>query len=212
MMEEMLEKLEELIARAERFEEIFEKKVESLAASEEVLLKLKKSLTLEVEELRKARHAVESSLTKKIENAIEKNINAALPKIMPQLIGEFVKKTESLSNAAVKNAISLNDILNTTINRAGHLIEDKKNMMTWRKAGLTFTFCFSSVLTALCINYFYPQYTHLKFDITPSMVKFSLLGEVAAEMYEKEFTQKQKDKMHEGLEKKYRASLAGPPK
>jgi ribosomal protein L16 Arg81 hydroxylase len=210
MMEEMLEKLEELIARAERFEEVFEKKVESIAYSEQHLASLKKDLKLEVEELRTARHAVESSLTKNIENAIEKNINATLPRIMPQLIGEFVKNTESLSNAVVKKAISLNDALNTTINRAGHLIEDKKSAMTWRKAGLTFTFCFSSVLTALCINYFYPQYTHLNFDITPSMVKFSLLGEVAAEMYEKEFTQKQKDKLHEGLEKKYRASLVGP--
>ena len=208
-MEELAERFEEIVSRAERFEEGFKNRAESIASSERGLEKLKKDLKLEVEELRTARHAVEASLTKNIEDAITKTINAALPKIMPQLVGEFVEKTSSLSDEAIQKAMSLNDTLNTTIKLACNLIEDKKHAMTWRKVGLTFAFCFSSLLTAVCINYFYPQYTHLTFDITPSMVKRSLLGEVVAEMYEKEFTQKQKDKLQEGLEKKYHSSLVG---
>jgi len=45
------------------------------------------------------------------------------------------------------------------------------------------------------------------------MVKLSLLGEVVKEMYEgEEFTQKQKEKLRQGLEKKYQTSLVRPSK
>lgn len=208
IMEELLERFEEIVARAERFEEGLKDRVENIASSEQSLLKLKKDLQLEVEELRTARHAVEAGLTKNIEDAITKTINATLPKIMPQLTKEFVEKASNLSDAAIQKAENLNDTLNKTIKGAYHLIEDRKHAMTWRKVGLTAAICFSCLLTALCINYFYPQYTHLKFDITPSMVKLSLLGEVVSEMYDKEeFTQKQKEKLHQGLEKKSQSSL-----
>lgn len=207
-MEELIERFEELVARAERFEEGLKNRAESIVSSEQALLKLKKDLTLEVEELKTARHAVEAGLTKNIEDTITKNINEALPKIMPQLIGAFVKKTAVLSEAAIEKAEKLNDALSATIKGAYHVIEDRKHAMTWRKVGLSIAFCFSALLTALCINYFYPQYTHLTFEITPSMVKHSLLGEVVTEMYEGgEFTQKQKEKLHQALEKKYQSSL-----
>ena len=211
-MEELIERFEEVVERAERFEEGLKSRVESIASSEQNLLKLAKSLKLEVEELRTARHAVEAGLTKNIEDAITKNIQAALPKVMPQLVGEFGEKTSQLSAASIQKAESLNNTLHTTIKTACNLIEDKKYTMTLRKAGLTLAFCCSCLLTALCINYFYPQRTYLNFGMTPSMVELSLLGEVASEMYGKELTPQQKEKFREGLKKKYESVLLRPSK
>jgi hypothetical protein len=137
MMEELIERFEELVARAERFEEGLKDRVENITSSEQSLLKLKKDLQLEVEELRTARHAVEAGLTKNIEDTITKTIDTALPEIMPQLTKEFVEKTSSLSDATVQKAEKLDDTLNKTIKGAYHLIEDRKRAMTWRKVGLT---------------------------------------------------------------------------
>jgi hypothetical protein len=199
-----IDKFEEIVGRAERFEEVFSQRMDSVATSEQVVIKIRKELALEIEELRKARHALEGNLTKIIEEATKENIHSTMANIMPRLIGEFIERTEEATNASLQKASKLIDSIDAVIHKTCQLMKAQQNSLTWRRVWFMVSFCFASLLTAFGINYLYP--THINYQMNPSMARSFLLGEATYDIY-KDLTRQQKDKLLEALDKKCVAGI-----
>ena len=201
----MVDRLEELVLRAERFGDRFSKQTEALTSCEQGMARLKKELTLEVEELRAQRHAIEHDLMKNIEKAVQKTIKSVLPEQMPGLVAGFVSKAESASQAMMNKAEKLGGRIDQTVQKASETIEIQHRCVTWMSYSIMAGIFGVSLLTACGIYYFFPTYSHIHYEMSDEMARSYFLGESVKRMYGS-LTQKQKEQLHEEFGKVSRSA------
>ena len=205
-MEKDIVALEKVLGKIDRAEKGLGLRLEKLDKSQQALTICKEEFFIEIEELRSIRHALETSLTKKIENVIKESINSALPKIMPRVISEFNEKTQEGSEACLQKASTIVDSIERTIKKVAQFNEEQKISMTWRRVGLNAAFCVSALLTAFGINYFWE--THVNYEITPDIAQSFFIGEAAKEIYN-DLTETQQKKFLNALNKSRKAAMEG---
>jgi len=171
------DELDSLLVKFKRLEISLADKVEQFIEAQEKISEHSKKLTLEIEELKK----IKNSVVKAVGKAVEENISQAFPKLLPPLIQGFENKTNAFVESSIKDAQRLKNEINQTVSKASQFISSQKSETTLRRFGIGVAFCFSSLLTALSIFYFFPQYQNVTYGISPSTAEMIVFGETFME-------------------------------
>ena len=185
-MQKDIEELNDLVLKIKRLETALSAKIDRFVESEQAIADYKKELTLEIEELK----SIKKSIPKLIGSSIKKSSREEIPRILPSLVESFKQKTTDIIQSSIEEADRLKKAVNETVYNARQSVYSGKKEFTFRSIWMTFIFCFSSVITALVIFYFFPQNVYYGFN--HDAARYMSYGIAYAECY-KELSQKDRD-------------------
>lgn len=200
-MEQNIEKLEDAMRKVDRLTTVLGTKVESFSASERALSNCRKELTLEVEELKTLKNALEQALPELVNKAMKSNVQIMVPQLIPPLVEDFREKTFSFAESSLKETARIKGEIDRSVSEVTGLISRQKKEMNVRVAALTLVFCLSSLLTAGGIFYFFPQEVH--YGLSDNTLKTYFVGEAVMEIFNKLSSHDQaliKEKMNRKIE------------
>ena len=181
-----IEELNDLVLKIKRLETALSAKIDRFVESEQAIADYKKELTLEIEELK----SIKKSIPKLIGSSIKESSREEIPRILPSLVESFKQKTSDIVQSSLEEADRLKKAVNETVYNARQSVYSGKKEFTFRSIWMTFIFCFSSVITALVIFYFFPQNVHYSFN--HDAARYMSYGIAYVECY-KELSQKDRD-------------------
>jgi hypothetical protein len=167
--------LQDVIARMNRLETGLGVQIDRFIKSEQTLAKAGKELMLEVEQLKAVKHSLTHTIPEMFKTVLERQVQLMVPKLIPPLAKEFHKVTSS----SLENAEELKIRLDNAVSETDGIMTLQKRAMTIRGIGLSILFCFSSLLTAGGIFYFFPQ--NVTYGITRPMAVRMVLGDAFSE-------------------------------
>lgn len=180
-MDKNIDDFTDLLARMDRLETGLGIKIDRFTESEQALAKWRKEMTLEVEELKDLKHSLQKLLPETVHQTLEESANLIIPELLPPLIKGLQEATDAFIKSSLKETQRLKNGINQTISEAQELVSSHKKEMTLRRIGVTLIFCFSSLLTAGGIFYYFPQHQYVSYGLSPSAGEFIVLGEAFSE-------------------------------
>ena len=112
---------------------------------------------LEVEQLKTVKHSLRQNLPEMLNKSLEKQAQHMIPKLIPPLAKKFHESTDEFIDSSLEKAQKLKNGIDHAICKAEGFIFCRKREITLRGLGLSVIFCFSSLLTAAAIFYYFPQ-------------------------------------------------------
>lgn len=189
-MEKNSNDLQDILARMDRLETGLGVQIDRFIKSEQMLAKAGKELMLEVEQFKAAKHSLAHALPEMIKSSLERQAELMIPKLISPLSEEFKKATENSIDDSLEKAQKLENGIEYAISKADRFIHSQRRELTLRGIMLSIIFCFSSILTAGAIFYYFPQ--SVTYGVTSSMSKSMALGETLIENFNK-LSPQQKD-------------------
>jgi hypothetical protein len=206
-MEKNSDDLQDILARMDRLEAGLGVQIDRFVKTEQILSKAGKDLMLEVEQLKTVKHSLRQNLPEMLNKSLEKQAQHMIPKLIPPLTKMFRESTDEFIDSSLEKAQKLKEGIDHAIYKADGFISSRKREITLRGLGLSVIFCFSSLLTAGAIFYYFPQ--KVSYGITSSTAGTLVFGEAFTENIDKLsleqrefFVKKAKDKLQ--LKKRFK--------
>lgn len=160
--------------KTKRREKIIDKKIEEFVDAIHQMNEHKDSLSLEVEELKRARN----SFKKDLQQTLTQEMGALVPSLCKSLSETFDHKTSSFIDGHLKELDRLQQETGNTVFSLQSITEQPKYRTILMGISLVTASCVSCFVMAAGLYYFFPSRYEVKYETTHEQFKEMLYGKV----------------------------------